>query len=179
MELQNFIRVYDNVISAESCQRIISDFESHQEFVKNHDSPLYKFQQLDVNQTPNMLGLAQAYVGSLYPCYEDYFKSVGLREYVNLDHWEDVRIKKYVKGSTDEFRTHVDITDHASAARFAIAIMYLNDNDGLTTFPTLGVAVKPQAGRVVIFPPTWMYPHNGLTPSDNDKYIMMTCLHYR
>mgnify|MGYP003346154397 CR=1 FL=1 len=42
-----------------------------------------------------------------------------------------------------------------------------------------GVGVKPEAGKVVIFPPTWMYPHNGKMPMDNDKYIMMTCLHYR
>ncbi len=179
MKLEDFVRVYDGVVSPASCKRIIDEFESQKEFVQNHDTPLYKFQQLDLNQTPEMLGLAQAYVGSLYPCYEDYFNRLNLREFVSLDNWEDVRIKKYIKGSTDEFKTHVDVTDHASAARFCIAIMYLNDNDGLTTFPTLGLAVQPKAGRVVIFPPTWMYPHNGLTPTDEDKYIMMTCLHYR
>ena len=61
---------------------------------------------------------------------------------------------------------------------------YLNDNDGFTTFPNVRsdrkpLAVEPKAGRVVIFPPMWMFPHNGLPPKNDDKYIMMTSLHYK
>lgn len=177
--LTDYIRVYNDVISKESCRHIIEEYERHSDYIQEHDTPLYKFHQLDLNHTPDLVGLANAYANSLMPCYEDYFNTFGLRSFVNLDTWEDVRIKKYLKGSGDEFKTHVDVTDHASAARFCIAIMYLNDNDGLTTFPSLGIGVEPKAGRVVIFPPTWMYPHNGKSPTNDDKYIMMTCLHYK
>lgn len=178
-KLTDFIQVYHNVISPDSCKMIIDEYERHQDYIQEHDTPLYKFHQLDLNHTPDLTQLAQAYVGSLKPCYEDYFNKLGMSQYVKMDTWEDVRIKKYLKGSGDEFKTHVDVSDHASAARFAIAILYLNDNDGLTTFPNLGVGVKPEAGKVVIFPPTWMYPHNGKSPTDHNKYIMMTCLHYK
>lgn len=179
MKLTDFIQTFDGVVSEASCKHIIDQYESHKEFVEVHDTELYKFHQLNLNHTPDLHQLAQAYANTMIGVYEAYFKSLGLREYVDVDTFEDVRIKKYIKGSGEEFRTHCDIMDKASASRFAIAILYLNDNDGLTTFPRLGVGVKPKAGRVVVFPPTWMYPHNGLTPTDHDKYIMMTCLHYK
>ena len=89
------------------------------------------------------------------------------------------RSKKYLKGTDDQFKTHVDVADKEAAVRYCIAILYLNDNDGLTTFPDLELAVEPVAGRVVVFPPMWMFPHNGLPPTNDDKYIMMSCLHYR
>ena len=178
-KLTDFIQIYNNVISPESCKHIIDEYERHQEYIQEHDTPLYKFHQLDLNTTPGLLNLASAFAGSLEPCYTDYFNKLNLSQYVTMDRWEDVRIKKYLKGSGDEFRTHVDVTDHASAARFAIAILYLNDNDGMTTFPNLGVGVEPKAGRAVIFPPTWMFPHNGKSPTNSDKYIMMTSLHYK
>ena len=178
MKLIDYIQTYDDVIHPDTCKLIIDDYEKHIHLTEKHDTNLYKFEQLNLNQTPEFQPIAQAFANSLVPVFEEYFKSLHVRQYVDIETFEDVRIKKYVKGSSDVFRTHVDVTDHASASRFAIAILYLNDNDGLTTFPNLGVGVKPKAGRVVIFPPSWMFPHNGLTPSDNDKYIMMTSLRY-
>lgn len=178
-KLVDYVQVYDDVIKPEHCKLIIDEYERHQQYIQVHDTPLYKFNQLDLNHTPDLVGLANACVGSLHSRFEHYFQKLGLREYVEIDTYEDVRIKKYLKGSEQEFKTHVDVADKASASRFCIAILYLNDNNGYTTFPNLNVAVQPKVGRVVIFPPTWMFPHNGLTPSDNDKYIMMTCLHYK
>ena len=177
-KLSDFIRIYDDVITPEQCSYIIEDFKKHEQLVEAHDTPLYKFHQLNLNHTPDLMDLANAFAGSLVPYYEDYFKSLGMTQYVDMNNFEEVRIKKYLKGTDDQFKTHVDVTDHASASRFCIAIMYLNDNDGLTTFPHLGVGVQPKAGRVVMFPPFWMFPHNGLIPKSDDKYIMMTCLRY-
>lgn len=177
-KLTDFVRIYDDVVPVEHCNYIIEDYKRHEHLVETHDTPLYKFHQLNLNHTPELLDLANAFAGSLVPYYEDYFNSLGLGQYVDMNNFEEVRIKKYLKGTDDQFKTHVDVTDHASASRFCIAIMYLNDNDGLTTFPNLGVGVQPKAGRVVMFPPFWMFPHNGLIPKNEDKYIMMTCLRY-
>lgn len=178
MNLSDFIQVYDGVVSPAACRQIIAQYESHQQYVEVHDTDVYKFHQLNLNHTPDLQNLSNAFIGSLMPCYEDYFNHLKLRDYVKINGFEEVRIKKYLRGSDEQFKTHVDVTDKASAVRFCIAILYLNDNDGYTTFPTLDMAVQPVAGRVVIFPPTWMFPHNGLAPVDDDKYIMMSCLHY-
>jgi len=179
MKLVDFIQTFDGVIKPDTCKMIIDQFEQNKHLSEKHDTDLYKFDQLNLNKTEGLSQLAPIVAWQLSSIYEQYFKSLGLLDYVQIESFEDIRIKKYEKGSGAEFRTHVDVADKASASRFCIAIIYLNDNDGLTTFPTLGVGVKPKAGRVVVFPPTWMYPHNGMAPTDNDKYIMMTCLHYR
>ena len=176
--LTDFIKIYDGVLSQEHCDLIIEDYKRNEHLVEHHDTPLYKFQQLNLNKDKELSELANAFIGTLLPCFEDYFKSLGMSEYVSLENFEEVRIKKYLKDTESQFKTHVDVSDHASASRFCVAILYLNDNDGLTTFPNLGVAVLPKAGRVVMFPPTWMFPHSGLPSHSDDKYIMMTCLRY-
>ena len=179
MNLTDFIQVYDNVVSPQSCKQIIAQYEDHTQYVQEHDTEGYKFHQLNLNQTPDLKNLANACIGSLVPVYEEYFRRLGFRQYVELDGFEEVRIKKYLRGTDDQFKTHVDIANKETAVRYCIAILYLNDNDGLTTFPNLDIAVLPKAGRVVVFPPMWMFPHNGLPPQNDDKYIMMSCLHYR
>ena len=55
---------------------------------------------------------------------------------------------------------------------------YFTDNDGNTLFSRHGLNIRPVSGRVIIFPPTWDYPHSGLAPKSNPKYIMSTYIHY-
>ena len=38
--------------------------------------------------------------------------------------------------------------------------------------------IEPVSGRVIVFPPTWEYPHLGLPPKNDSKYIMSTYIHY-
>lgn len=179
MKLIDFIKVYNDIITPEICKKIINEYERHSSIAEEHDTEFFKFHQLNLTQTPELKSLGVAVAHSLIPIYEDYFNALGLRSFVKIDTFEDIRIKKYVKGSDDHFKTHVDVTERKSASRFCVSIIYLNDNNGLTTFPHHHVEVLPKAGRAVLFPPTWMFPHNGKSPTDNDKYIMMTCLHYK
>ena len=90
---------------------------------------------------------------------------------------EELRIKRYLPNGEERFDEHVDITDHASARRAVAFLFYLNDNDGVTHFTRQGVTIKPKTGRVVVFPPTWSYPHSGAAPSST-KYILSTYIHY-
>ena len=89
-------------------------------------------------------------------------------------------MKKYVAEDDDRFDPHVDVGDHSSARRFLALFFYLNDVDegGETWFTKMGIKVKPEAGRCLIFPPTWTYPHAGLPPLNTNKYIIGTYLHY-
>jgi prolyl 4-hydroxylase len=178
MNLQEFVRVYDDVLSPKDCEFIIDVFEQNASKHEIHDTDVYKFHQLNLNQNAELTSLANNFCRGLVPIYDDYFKKIGLREYVDIDAFEQVRIKRYLHGTGEQFKTHVDITDKESAVRSCIAILYLNENDGYTTFPTLKLKVDPKPGRVVVFPPFWMFPHNGLAPTKVDKYIMMSCLHY-
>ena len=57
--------------------------------------------------------------------------------------------------------------------------MYLNNNDGgNTTFPDYDIEIKPEAGKVLVFPPLWTFKHRGEKPINQPKYIIGSYLHY-
>jgi hypothetical protein len=52
-------------------------------------------------------------------------------------------------------------------------IWYLNDvNEGGETIIWDNHKIKPTTGKLLLFPATWTYPHSGLMPISNDKYII-------
>ena len=93
--------------------------------------------------------------------------------------FEQVRFKKYEDNDKDEFREHVDVTDYNSARRFLVFFLYLNNNDGgETTFPEYDIKIKPETGKVLMFPPLWTYKHTAEKPKNQPKYIVGSYLHY-
>jgi len=92
---------------------------------------------------------------------------------------ETFRIKRYRPGTGEEFRTHHDAKGYY-CNRYLVLLWYLNDvaEGGETVFPDLGVSIKPKAGRLLMFPPHWMFQHAGLPPISGDKYILSTYLLY-
>ena len=94
--------------------------------------------------------------------------------------FEEFRVKRYLDNGKDEFADHVDVGDHSSARRFLVVMMYLNDVEegGTTDFPKLDIVIPPKCGRIVVFPPTWMYRHAGRPVIKGAKYILGTYLHY-
>ena len=65
-----------------------------------------------------------------------------------------------------------------SCSRFLSFLWYLNDvNDGGHTIFN-DMKIDARKGRLVIFPPMWMFPHMGEEPISNTKYIMSSYLRY-
>jgi len=85
-----------------------------------------------------------------------------------------LNIQKYEK-NIGKFVTHIDdLVDYKNHARRIIVYMwYLNDvlEGGETVFNGK-CKVKPEAGKIVMFPSTWTYPHSALIPVSGDKYII-------
>ena len=96
-----------------------------------------------------------------------------------VKYMEEFRIKKYDSETKDQFKEHVDVVNHATARRCLALLFYLNEPElgGQTHFPLHGRIIEPETGSVLVFPPTWEYPHAGL-PASGTKYIMSTYLHY-
>ena len=53
--------------------------------------------------------------------------------------------------------------------------MYLNDVDvgGETEFPDWNIAVKPEKGKVLLFPCNYLFKHKGNVPISNEKYVAL------
>jgi hypothetical protein len=84
-------------------------------------------------------------------------------------------MKRYRASANERFQIHFDsIRQHSN--RYLVFLWYLNDvkRGGETWFPELDLKIEPQAGRLLIFPPYWMFQHAGLPPQSDDKYILST-----
>ena len=57
-------------------------------------------------------------------------------------------------------------------------IIYLNDvlEGGETEFFG-NIKIKPRRGRIVLFPASWTFPHRGIVPISDDKYILTGWIH--
>ena len=50
--------------------------------------------------------------------------------------------------------------------------------EGATSFEEYNITVRPERGKLLMFPPTWTYLHTGHKPIKTPKYIIGSYLHY-
>ena len=75
------------------------------------------------------------------------------------------------------YHWHIDGGSHEFADRQLVAIWYLNSLAGAggeTEFEYQQVKIKPEAGKLVLFPPFWTHRHRGAPPASETKYIATT-----
>ena len=172
----HMVKVYDNIIPDKLCQILISAFQSckDKEFVDDNNCPC--FTQVNLNHASrSMVKLITHFVETAYYQYKIDTRSKYIPPFKKL---EEFRIKRYLTNGNERFDEHVDVTDFDSSNRAVAFLCYLNDNDGNTLCPLHNLNIQPVSGRVIVFPPTWEYPHLGLPPKSNSKYIMSTYVHY-
>jgi predicted 2-oxoglutarate/Fe(II)-dependent dioxygenase YbiX len=80
-------------------------------------------------------------------------------------------IRKY-NMNTGKYIFHVD--EIRECKRLITFIWYLNtiDNGGETLFYN-NIKVKPEEGKLLLFPSTWTYPHSSLNTYSEDKYVIL------
>ena len=171
------VKVYDNVIPDNACKSLINLFEynkEHQEYINDDHCPC--FTQININKIST--NIVRGLIPTLQKIYYQYKNDIQSKYIPPLKELEEFRIKRYTTNGDERFDEHVDVTDYNSSLRAVAFLFYLNENDGNTLFPSHNLNIQPVSGRVIVFPPTWEYPHTGLPPKDNSKYIMSTYIHY-
>jgi hypothetical protein len=107
-----------------------------------------------------------------------YNRDIGLTlSLPNSATFADLMMKRYRPEGDERFQLHFDAINHV-ANRYLVFLWYLNDvaEGGETRFPQLEHSVESRSGRLLMFPPYWMYQHEGLPPRTGDKYILSTYL---
>ena len=170
------IKIYYNKITDKHIKIKITAFEGckDQEFIDDDNCPC--FTQVNLNHASR--GMVKLITPFVETAYKKYKEDVGSKYIPPFKELEQFRIKRYLTNGNERFDEHVDVTDFDSSIRAVAFLFYLNDNDGNTLFPLHNLNIEPVSGRVVVFPPTWEYPHQGLPPKSNSKYIMSTYVHY-
>jgi prolyl 4-hydroxylase len=177
--LSDYVKVYDGTLAPGQCELLVDRFEASPALHERTPAErAFRFVELNVSRYwPEVESQVFAV---MMDRFRDYWQALEVGPF-----WpkqadaEKLRLKRYMPGGGDHFPPHVDVMTGQESRRFLTAILYLNDpGDGETVFPSLDLRVAPAPGRMVVFPPLWLFPHAGLPPRDRPKYILHRYLWY-
>jgi hypothetical protein len=184
--MDNMVRVYENILDNEFCQKLIDKFEIvdnktvWNDYRKFSDILLFDNAEFWKDEIPVCLDaftkIIEKYKEDL-PWPEKY-KSIFPSQYS----LEGMKLKKYLPNDEDEFPWHIDVSSQDTNARFLAFFIYLDDNEaGETEFIEDNIStlsVKCIAGRALVFPPMFPWLHCGRKPVKKPKYLLQSYLHY-
>lgn len=181
-ELQpnSFIFEQSEALTAELCREMIERFERHSEEqypgrigqTVNEDSGVKKTTDLVISGKEHWKDIDQALFRSLktallefretFPYFKGPFKDMGYG------------LQRYQPG--EYYHWHIDGGSHDFAMRQLVALWYLNDveHGGETEFLYQNIKVKPQTGKLILFPPFWTHEHRACVLDEGIKYIATT-----
>jgi len=181
--LHDYVQVFDEAMPPAFCAQMVQNFERmaqlHEHKGRASHGNLAGSAWTELNISPLMDPAFQGlFVDQIQRHLAEYNRRLGLTIPVPMrPRMESVRIKRYRAGADEQFEPHFDSLD-TSANRYLVFLWYLNDvaEGGETVFCDLGTRVAARAGRLLMFPPYWMFQHAGQPPVSNDKYIVSTYL---
>lgn len=182
-DLRHYVRVYDADLEPDFCRRLIGSFTGLERFQHRNGRGVRPGLDDSAWTEMNVTRMADAgflafFRVAIDRALERYNRDLGLAIPVpNSGRTADLVLKRYRPGGEDRFQLHFDSV-YQKADRYLVLLWYLNDvaEGGETAFPQLELSVQPATGRLLMFPPFWMYQHEGRPPLSGDKYILSTYL---
>ncbi|MBI1425179.1 MAG: 2OG-Fe(II) oxygenase [Gammaproteobacteria bacterium] len=178
---QTFIYEKHNALPAEACEEMIRRFEEYRDEqylgrigqLAQEDTSIKKSTDLVVSGKEHWkdvdralfysLGMAIKEFRETFTYFKGPFKDMGYA------------IQRTLPG--EHYHWHIDGGSHEFSQRQLVAVWYLNDvpgPGGETEFLFQDVKVKPEQGKLILFPPFWTHEHRGVTLQAGVKYIATT-----
>jgi len=182
-DLHSYVQYFDAALAEDFCAKMITSFEQ----MKQHQKPNGRGHRAGLENSSwfelNLSAIAdKAFLGYFFAQIDKYLAIYNERLKLTLaiparPTIDNLVMKRYRAGSDDNFEPHYDAHSEKSR-RYLVFLWYLNDvaDGGETQFCDLGIKIGACAGRLLMFPPYWMFQHAGLPPRSNDKYIVSTYL---
>ena len=191
----SFIYLKNNSISKDLCSEIIYLFENEKNL--HYPGETSSGYLPDIKKTID-LSLHNFFDGKLKEQLKNYDKWEKIVLYLenelsdNLKKYIDIVNKKYDTKFFDKnyfttqgflfhkylkndgkFEYHHDYAMYDNLHRVIVYLWYLNDvYDGGETEIYNNILIKPEAGKLLLFPALWYYKHRGKMPLSNDKYVI-------
>ena len=192
VNINNFIGVYDNYITKEDCNKAIKLYEDQNNFnntvnrIGAEQVSILKKQDQQFFAAPNNLDI---WWESLKPmivnfdiAWNHYIQNTGADDaYGKPFYFTALKIQKTLP--TEGY--HVWHIEHnkgfENEARAFVFSIYLNDVEegGETEFLHFSKRVKPETGRIGIWPAAFPYVHRGNPPLSGEKYILTSWMMLR
>lgn len=177
----SFIFEVRNALPAEVCEAMIERFEDNpQDQYQGRIGQTYS-KDTSIKRSTDLVVSGKEHwkdVDSIL------FHSLGfaLREFKQTYHYFQGPFKDngYAIQRTEPgefYHWHIDGGSHEFAERQLVAVWYLNDvpgPGGETEFLYQEVKVRPEQGKLVLFPPFWTHEHRGCELKEGIKYIATT-----
>ncbi len=182
-DLKHYVRVYDDALDAALCRQMVDSFTNLARFQARNGRGVRSGLEESAWTELNVTRLSDQAFTLMFRMKIDaaldrYNGDVGLQiPLPNSRTVADLIMKRYRPQGDERFQLHFDSIHHV-ANRYLVLLWYLNDvaEGGATRFPQLDISVAPRVGRLLMFPPYWMYQHEGAPPVSGDKYILSTYL---
>jgi len=109
------------------------------------------------------MGAAMREFRETYPYFKGPFKDLGYQ------------VQRYLPG--EYYHWHIDGGSHQFSQRQLVALWYLNEvpgPGGETQFLFQNLSVRPEKGKLMLFPPFWTHEHRAAPVREGAKYIATT-----
>ena len=204
--MDKFILEIPNFLSHDLCNHLIEKFEKHADKIENgklryfvdgeHVDLEKPNKELDMSLYPDFKDVdatVQKYVSSAIKTYLKHLESEfdfnkkpfthPMCQIITNDRITDAGyfIHRIPHGSIYEWHTdQVPFGPKTQSHGFVQAIIYLNTlqphEGGCTEFVN-GRKVRPEIGKMLMFPRSWTYPHSGERVEAPFKYILTVCIY--
>jgi hypothetical protein len=163
------------------CDAVVERFESQPEYqypgrigqLRTENPTVKRTTDLVVSNKPDWKDVDQMLFASLaaaikefretYPYFQGPFKDEGYQ------------VQRYRPG--EYYHWHIDGGSHELSQRQLVVLWYLNDvpgPGGETEFLYQQVKIRPERGKLVLFPPFWTHEHRAAVLQTGVKYIATT-----
>ncbi|MCW8963752.1 MAG: 2OG-Fe(II) oxygenase [Gammaproteobacteria bacterium] len=180
-----FIFEVKEALTPEQCLAMVDRFESNSEQhmpgrigqMGNTDDSVKKTTDLPISGNPQWQDVDKQLFASLakvlreyrehFPFFQGPFKDTGYH------------LQRYMPG--EYYHWHIDGGSHDFSGRQLVALWYLNDVEGPggeTEFLYQRIKVKPEQGKLVLFPPFWTHEHRAVELEKGVKYVATTWLSF-
>jgi len=192
--LDNFLGVFENIVSPEYCNVVINHYKRMEEMNKTRNRQqleginktlkdthsYFLLDDLDAEVIHTNGIIASEFAKAVFKANEVYAEKYGILNAVaSYKISETVKIQK-TDPSEGYHMWHCEQCSIAYGRRVMQAILYLNDVEegGETEFLYLGKRCKPNAGTLLLFPASFTHAHRGNPPLSGSKYILNTWLEF-
>ncbi|MGD2117760.1 MAG: 2OG-Fe(II) oxygenase [Chromatiales bacterium] len=177
----SFIFERPGALAADFCDEVVRRFEASPHYQRegvigqlgSQDSSIKRTMDLVVSDKDDWQDIDEIFFRTTaaamnefcksFPYFSKGFKDMGYQ------------VQRYEAG--DYYHWHIDGGSHQFAARQLVLLWYLNDvpgPGGETEFLYQDISVRPEKGKLVMFPPFWTHEHRAARVQQGRKYIATT-----